>query len=272
MKPRDIPAYAITAAFMVTILILLTISGCQGSGYKEGDFTGQGLTAKFEQPATPDIVISTHEDGTQTVTPVTVGTPVRVPATKSPIVKTTIIPGQPAVSSSYIVTPEVQTDGDRTLGFRALTWMGEAPGDVTEKVATQKQRRVQNALPAVNLDRTGIHATAGGGSSDDAAGMSWGQRIGVWFSNLFKNFSMWLLVIGIGLAVIFILPLFVPALVPVMASLWKAILTVIGWFWDVIERIIHWFEAKMQKPVVPPAVTPAAPVVTPPTPPTTPVP
>jgi hypothetical protein len=136
-----------------------------------------------------------------------------------------------------------------------ITWAGEAPGTVIEKVATQKQKTTHNAVPAVVLDAKGVHASAGGGSIEDQAGLSWSQRAWVKITDFFKGISMWLLVGGLILFAVFILPLFMPFLVPIMAKVWKIILIPIGWVWDIIERIIKWFESK-KTPPVPPNATP----------------
>ena len=251
--------------FLFPLLVLaLMLGGCQSAAMSDGAYTGQGLTATYTRPSVPGVVVSTHADGSTTVVPLVVGetpAPVAKPtATSSPVVQVTVIAPQPGMSASYRVTPEKQ-EGDKIASSRVMTWAGEAPGTVVEKVSTQKQKATHNPLPAVTLDDKGIHAAAGGGSTEDQAGMSWYQRAVVWVSDFFKGISMWLLVIGIGLVVIFVLPLIIPALAPIMARLWGAIRTVLGWAWDVVERIIAWFETKMKKTTPAVTVVPTPPAV-----------
>ncbi len=240
-----------TILLAVLVMFLSFQCGCQSAAFEEGTFTGQGLDARYTQPATPGIILSTHQDGSQTAIPLPVKAPVVTPPNKSPVIQVMVIAPTPGVVESYVITPEVQK-GDKVAGSRFVTWAGEAPGTVVEKVAVQKQKGTQNPLPAVDMDAKGIHISAGGGSTQEQAGMSWWQRAWVAVSDLFKGISMWLLVIGIGLGAIFILPLFIPALVPVMAKLWGSIRTMLGWFWDVVEKIIAWFEAKMKAKTPPP--------------------
>jgi hypothetical protein len=245
-----------TMRTLIPILLCASLlAGCQFGGYRQGEVVGQGLIASYEESGQGPTVVVERADGTISTGSAT-ASPALLPGdSKSPVVKVTTIPGTPTVKTSYRVTP--QTDGGfRVYANRNGTWAGSSPGEVLTAIATQKEKITNNPLPAVTLDRTGVHATAGGGSIDEVAGLSWSTRLWNWARNLVRGWSMWLLVAGIGIAAIFILPLFIPALVPVMAALWGAIRTVVGWVWDVIERIITWFESKMQKKAAVPSAPP----------------
>ena len=210
--------FAVIAFFALVVFLLM---GCQSSGFAEGDYTGQGLKANYTAPAVPGAVVSTHQDGSQTVVPLPSdksAPAVVAPPNPSPVVSVQIIPTTPGVVTSYVVTPEVQK-GDKTAGSRCCTWAGEAPGTVSEKVATQKVARVHNALPAVNVDATGVHVAAGGGSSDVQAGQSWFQRAIVWFNDMFKDWLWWAVVAGIALLAFFVLPIALPFLKPIFSSI-----------------------------------------------------
>jgi hypothetical protein len=254
-------------ALLVLTCLIVLVAGCQSAAYKEGNYTGQGVVASFSQAATPGVVVSTHADGTVTTVPL--GSPEPKMGLPSPVVQIQVIPPQPAVSHSYRLTPEVQT-GDQVAGSRVMTWAGEAPGTVVERVATQKQRATHNPLPAVNIDASGIHIAAGGGSTEDQAGQSWWQRLRVWFSDLMKSWSMALLVIGLGVAAFFLLPIFFPVLKPVFASLLNGLHSFWHWATGEIGKVFAWLTSFHKPPVAAPVgalpvpagnpLTPAAPV------------
>ena len=227
MKPWKETALAALVSFVemlafLAILFLVALNfGCQSSGFAEGDYTGQGLTATYTAPAVPGAVVSTHADGSQTVVPLPSdksAPAIVAPSNPSPVVSVQVIPTTPGVVTSYVVTPELQK-GDHVAGSRCWTWAGEAPGTVSEKVATQKQTRIHNALPAVNVDATGVHVAAGGGSSDVQAGLSIWQRLWVWFNDTFKDLMWWVVIGGIVLLAFFVLPIALPFLKPIFSSI-----------------------------------------------------
>jgi hypothetical protein len=256
--------------------LAMICGGCQSSAWQEGNYTGQGLQANYQQPGVPGVVIATHDDGSQTITPLPADPPrvaqpppavnywtqprAAVPQYQSPVVTTTVIPAQPGVVESYTVTPETKT-GDKVAGSRVMTWAGEAPGTVVEKVVTQKQKDVHNPLPAVNLDKTGIHVASGGGSTEEQAGQSFWQRTWVWLSDMFKGWTMWLLVIGIGVAAFFILPIFLPVLKPLFSSIASAFSAAWTWITAEFGKLWTWLATFHKKAA---AVTPPAAVVAPP--------
>jgi hypothetical protein len=247
------------AILMGLILMILCLTGCQSAYFHEGDYVGQGLKATADIPPTPGAVVSTHEDGTVTVEPIpvapaptpAVAPPVRpvrpttIAATeapaRSPVVAVTVIQPTPGKSFSYTITPESQK-GDVVGASRMVTWAGEAPGTVVEKVATQKEKRTHNPLPAVTVDETGIHATKGGGSTDAQAGQSWWQQICTWVSDTLKGWAWWLVVIGIGVAAFFILPILVPALAPLFASIAGAFHGAWEYITGEIGKLFAWFK------------------------------
>jgi hypothetical protein len=246
-------------------MAMLAAAGCQTCPYEQGGSVGQGLTATYTAPAQPTTVIVTHADGTVTGGAVT---DLAKQSTASPAVSVTVIPGTPGSSSSYVITPQRET-GDKMAPSRVMTWAGNSPGEAVRDVATAKHKSIQNPLPAVALDATGVHAQAGGGSSDDAVGLPWHTRAWNAVTSFFRGATMWIWVLGIGLLLMFVLPIFIPALAPITAAIWKSIRTFLGWIWDVIERIIAWVEAKARKPapaVPPPPAAPAAPTPSQPTP------
>jgi hypothetical protein len=140
---------------------------------------------------------------------------------------------------SYVITPEKQT-GDKLDPIRVMTWAGEAPGSVVEKVLTQKQTAVHKALPAVVMDDMGIRTEAGGGSEDTHAGLSLWQRAGVWISDTLKGWSMWLLVIGVGIAAFIILPILMPGLAPVFASITGALHGAWDYTTGEVSKLFQW--------------------------------
>jgi hypothetical protein len=215
-------AFQILFAYAILALgIMLIACGCQSSAYQEGDYTGQGLAANYTAPAVPGAVVSTHQDGSQTVVPLPSdksAPAVVAPPNPSPVVSVQIIPTVPGVVTSYTVTPEIQK-GDKTAGSRVMTWAGEAPGTVTEQVATQKVARIHNALPSVSVDATGVHVSAGGGSSDVQAGLSIWQRLWVWFNDTFKDLMWWVVIGGVVLLAFFVLPIALPFLKPIFSSI-----------------------------------------------------
>ncbi len=229
------------------ILILLTVGAsihvaCQSAKFEEGRYGGQGVEANYSQGETPAVVVATHEDGSQTVTavpPAASTQPARIMPTSSPVVAVTVVPGKPAVASSYKIKGEA-SDGDRLTAFRCCTWNGEAPGTVVEKVATQRQAVTRNALPPVSVDATGIHAAAGGGSSEEQAGLSIWQRAGVWLSDLFKGGLSWLLLIGLGVGAYFILPMALPFLKPLFASIGSALHAAWTWITGEFSKLFAW--------------------------------
>ena len=270
-------------AIAATIIALWCLPGCQSAAFSEGDYVGQGLRATADIPATPGAVVSTHEDGTVTVTalpatpvPAATATPVvAAPAptavlaqTKpSPVVAITVIQPTPGKSFSYTITPETQK-GDKLAASRMCTWAGEAPGTVVEKVATQKQTRTHNPLPAISVDETGIHATTGGGSIADQAGQSWFQRAWVWLSDTVKGWLWWLVIAGIAVAAFFILPILVPALAPLFASIAGAFHGAWTYITGEIGKLFAWLKTiHLTKSVsVAPAVSPSTPTAPAPSP------
>jgi hypothetical protein len=74
---------------------------------------------------------------------------------------------------------------------------------------------------------------------------------------------MWLLVIGIGVAAFFILPIFLPFLGPVFASLADGLHKMWDWMTGEISRLFAWFKTIPVKKAVMPAsstTSPSAPV------------
>jgi hypothetical protein len=273
------------AAIAATFCALAFLPGCQSAAYLEGDYVGQGLRATADIPATPGAVVSTHEDGTVTVQPIPlapvptatlplVAAPAPAPSVSgvsapkpSPVVAVTVIQPTPGKSFSYTITPESQK-GDKLGASRMVTWAGEAPGTVVEKVATQKIARTHNPLPAVTVDETGIHAAAGGGSKTEQAGESWWQRLCVWFSDTLKGWVWWIVVIGIAVAAFFILPILVPALAPLFASIAGAFHGAWTYITGEIGKLIAWLKTVHIKTTSPTASasTPAPASITPSTP------
>jgi hypothetical protein len=206
---------------------LLLIFGCQSAAWHQGDFTGQGITSSLTVPPTPGMVVTTYEDGSKTVEPLVTTAPKPTPApaaTPRPaVVSVVVVPPDPGMVEVYNVLPEAQK-GDDIVHTRVMTWAGTPPGQTLVDVATQKKVAVHNPLPAVTLDRKGIHATAGGGSTETQAGRSWGQQLwdSVW--NFFSGWSMVLPIIGVVLLLLFLLPVIFPALAPICAK----ILAVLG--------------------------------------------
>jgi hypothetical protein len=263
-------------SILVCLLLSLVLVGCQSAAFHEGDYVGQGLETHFQQPPVPGVIISTHEDGSQTVLPLE-PTPAPAPVTAkapapaapapnpSPVVQVTVVPTQPGVVTSYSITPE-KKKGDFVGASRMVTWAGEAPGTVVEKVVTQKQKIDHKALPAVSVTKDGVNAQAGGGSSEDQSGLSFFQRAGVWLSDLFKGWSMWLLVAGIAVAAFFILPIFLPVLKPIFASIASGLHAAWDFLAGEFSKLLAWIKSIHTKPVTP-TVTAALPKD--PTPPST---
>lgn len=252
--------------------LALIVGGCQSSGWKEGDYTGQGVQARYEKPAVPGVVIATHEDGTQTVTPLPADPPPQSaparrtapaadvpppPRAANPVMTTTIIPAQGGLIQSYTITPEMKK-GDQIAGSRCCTWAGEAPGTVVEKVATQKERITRNPLPAVSLDASGIHAGIGGGSVDDQAGRSWWQNVCTWFSDMFKGWIWWLVIAGVVVAAFFLLPIALPFLKPLFTSIAGGVHAAWTWLTGEFGKLLAAIKAYHAKTTPPASVAPAA--------------
>jgi hypothetical protein len=140
------------------------------------------------------------------------------------------------------VTPETQK-GDKVASSRVMTWAGEAPGSVVEKVATQKEKRTHNPLPAVSVDATGIHAKAGGGSVDDQAGQSLFQRAWTWMSDVLKGWAWWVVVLGIAALAFFILPILFPVLKPIFSSIMDGLGRMWTWITGEFGRLMTWLKS-----------------------------
>jgi hypothetical protein len=258
------------AVYLSAVLLLCLVSGCQTADYQQAGYTGQGLTATYSTTPAPGYVVATREDGSQTVTPLlpsseplppskgkvapTPAAPpvLQTPAAKSPVVFTKIVPPAPAVTASYKLTPEVIKKGDGFTASRVMTWAGEAPGTAAEKVATQKDKVTHNPMPAVTLDAKGVHVGSGGGSTDDQAGQSWFQRMWTAGSDVLKGWGMWLLVIGIGVAAFFILPILFPVLAPLFASITAGVEKAWTYITGEIGKLIAWLKTIHLKKSVPP--------------------
>ena len=248
--------WLISIGLMVLFGVILVVTcGCQSSGFKEGDYIGQGLTATYTAPAVPGAVVSTHEDGSQTVVPLPSdksAPAVVTPANQSPVVAVTVVPTTPGVVTSYVVTPEVQK-GDQVAGSRCVTWAGLAPGTVSAQVATQKQKATHNPLPSVTVDKDGIHAAAGGGSTEVQSGRSWFQNLWTWVTDTLKGWLWWLVIAGIAVAAFFILPIFLPVLKPIFSSIMDGFHRMWDWFTGEISRLMEWIKTFHKKPPTPPA-------------------
>jgi hypothetical protein len=152
-----------------------------------------------------------------------------------------------------------------------MTWAGEAPGTAAEKVATQKDKKTHNPMPQITVDAKGVHVGSGGGSVEDQAGQSWWQRTVTWASDIFKGWTMWLLVIGLCVAGFFILPILFPFLAPIFASLADGLHRVWTWITGEFGRLFAWLKTIHLKKSAPPSgsttglsapATPVAPVST----------
>jgi CspA family cold shock protein len=273
---------------LLLILGLLLAAGCQHGALQEGDYTGQGVNVGYKAGATDGMAIVTREDGTVQAIPIPADS-ARSPAipappttpplahgmvvidkdrapewpAPSPVKSIQVIPPQPSVDHKYIITPEHAT-GDAVLLDRNLSWSSDGPAANIATIKTQKQGMEHKPLPAIHADRDGISSTAGGGSNETHAGLSWGQRawqaVIDWWNNLTMSFFWWVL---IPLALLFVLPLVIPAARPFCASAIHALGHVCAFVVSPITAVIKRLQTHPATPSapatthIPPAASPA---------------
>ena len=205
-------------AAAAALIVLMICTGCQSAAYEQGDANGQGLNASYTVPPTPPMLVITRTDGS--VESVVGGA--KVP--KGPqVAKVDIIAGSPGSVSSYVVKAS-RSDGDHIIASRVMTWAGASPGEVVKAAACQPHMAVANPLPEVNIDAQGVHAKAGGGSSETNAGLPWYTRLWDWIVSVFRSLTMTLaFFVLLPLVVLFVLPLLWPAAGPICQKILHAV-------------------------------------------------
>jgi len=206
--------------FLTLAIAVVFAPGCQSAAYQQGDATGQSLTATYSEQTQPPAVVVVRADGTA------FGGPIAELARQksgSPVVSVVVMPGSAGKTVTYAVAP--QTDqGDKIAHTRIATWAGASPGEVTRDIGTQKHKSVQNPLPAVSVDATGVHAAGGGGSSDDAVGLPWYTRLKNWVVSIFRSLTMTLVfLVLLPVLLLFVAPLIFPAAAPICQAILHAI-------------------------------------------------
>lgn len=212
------------------VLLVVAFIGCQAADVWQGDYNSQGVKISFKQEAVDAVVEHT---------------------TTGPVL---LQPAAPRTETSYEISPEVQR-GDVVKGTRGCSWMTPIVESIVKAQEANRQQHEQRPLPEVNVDATGVHAAQGGGSESKETGIDWWSRTKLWASHVWDSVTGWFWLIIVLGAAVFILPIFIPGLAPVVAAVGHALMVPIGWVWDAFEKLVNWVKSKGHKttPPTPPA-------------------
>ena len=124
---------------------------------------------------------------------------------------------------------------------RFLDITGVSPGEVASRVEAAKI--ITGAAPAINISPDGIdaketkQATTFVGTSGQ-----WGIFSTIWqrIKDFFKGAFIWIIV---GAALLFVLPMLVPAAGPICAAIWGAIKTAFSWIINMFVPVVAFFKS-----------------------------
>lgn len=195
------------------------------------------------------LVLGCEKDAPEKPTPPARTVLYQAPATTQPgnpddVVKVVLVHGDPSVHSSYEITPDV-AKGDKFFGWRMLSWAGASPNSVARDYALRKGSDKQEPLPAVSLDKDGIRAEKGAGTSSKQEGASWITLLwnNIWDFVTGITTGLFWIAIG-GVAILFVAPLIFPAFAPIAKSIIAGLGRAVAWIIPIFGGIFEWLRGR----------------------------
>jgi hypothetical protein len=126
---------------------------------------------------------------------------------------------------------------------RVVSPFGKGAGEVLDG---QKPAQISvGNTPAINITPDGIGATKSGESE-----FKGGSGSATWLSNIFTWIKDWFWIGAIGLIVLLLLPIFVPAAGPIVSAIFTGIGKFFTWLIPIIGGLIEWIKGLFTKKAV----------------------
>lgn len=162
------------------------------------------------------------------------------------LLQTVVLPSGKQISESYEhVTPaETKYEGEgvqytrNVKAVRIVSPFGVSPGEV---ISRQVAAEINTGpAPAINIKPEGIDASKGG--TTDFKG---GEGYWSFLDTIWQRIKSLLWITGIGLILLFVLPIFFPALAPIFSGITSAIGKFFAWLIPFFGGLVEWLAGRL---------------------------